>query len=402
MCTVKDNNLPQLYIEKKDCCGCGACLNICPRNAISMVEDDCGYIYPVIDADKCVRCGMCKKVCAFQNVKETNEPIEAYAGVSKDDNLVKKSASGGVFATIAREILSNGGIVFGASMQKDWTVSHVKITKLDDLAQLQGSKYTHSNTGSTFREVKQLLSSGEIVLYSGTPCQIAGLYAYLGKRPENLYTVDLICHGVPSNKMFKDYINTLEKKYSTTIQSFTFRDKSLGWGKNGAIDTGRKRVKIWESASSYLYYFKQGWLYRENYYSCKYTCKNRPADITLGDFWGIEKQHPEYLGKNGFDEAKGLSAIIVNTANGHELIKNCQNNLELQVSTFQKVAEGNHQLREPSKKGKRDEIIESYITGGWNSVNGRFEKIIGWRKYSSQIKSLIPIKVKRLLKGKKR
>lgn len=391
-----DREIPVLYNEKKDCCACGACLNVCPKQAISMSEDACGFRYPQIDENLCVRCGKCKQVCAFQNSKVENSPVKVFAGVAKDESIRKTSASGGIFAAIAKKTLEEGYMVYGAALHQDFSVKHVGIRSVDELRKLQGSKYTQSDIDRTYSEVKAYLDQGNKVLFSGTPCQIDGLYGYLGKKHENLVTVDVVCHGVPSNRMFKDYIKTLGKD----VSGFVFRDKSIGWGKNGSAQIDGKKFKIWESSSPYLYYFSNGGISRENCYQCKYTCRHRPADITLGDYWGIEKQHPEYLGKDGWDEAKGVSVIIANTVHGEKMLAESLSVVDLKKSTFEKAAAGNGQLVHPSEPGKRDELLELYMKNGWEAIETRFKKNIGWRYYSSQIKSLIPPAIKRKLKAR--
>ena len=310
-----------LFENKKDCCGCGACFNACPKNAVSMQEDDFGYIFPVIDSSLCVECGKCKQVCAFQNHAETNTPQEVFAAAAKNSDIIMNSSSGGVFTALAGHIIENGGIVFGAAFGEDWNVRHIAVENKDQLRLLRGSKYTQSSTGTAFRQAQELLRKGKTVLYSGTPCQIAGLKGFLGKEYDTLLTVDLVCHGVPNNRMLSDYIKLLEQKENGKIVKFTFRDKSIGWGKNGSAviespNGKRYRKKLWESASSYPYYFAASLICRENCYSCRYACSNRPADITLGDYWGIEKAHPQYLSDKLHDDSKGISVVIANTAKG--------------------------------------------------------------------------------------
>lgn len=391
------STIPVLFTKKEDCCGCGACLNICPKRAITMYEDECGFIYPIIDENKCIRCGQCKTVCAFQNRTETNIPIRCYAAVSKNSIQAEKSASAGIFAAIAENMISHGGIVYGAAFNEDWKVHHIAVKNSNHLCDLQGSKYAHSDTGKTYAEVKEQLKSGCKILYSGTPCQIAGLKGFLGQDYENLLTLDIVCHGVPSNRMLQDYLQLIGEKNGGKVEQFTFRDKSIGWGMNGSAIINGKRIKIWQSASSYLYYFTRGWIYRENCYKCKYACKHRPADITIGDFWGIEKQHPELLGKNGWDESKGISLVIVNTNKGKKAFDNT--NIELKNSSFETMAIKNAQLMKPSDKGKREEIIAIYKKSNWVELDKRFNKNIGFRKYSSLLKYILPMKLKRYLKS---
>ncbi|EPB8190227.1 Coenzyme F420 hydrogenase/dehydrogenase, beta subunit C-terminal domain [Clostridium perfringens] len=397
-----ERKIPNLFDEKKDCCGCGACLNICPKNAISMEEDQYGFKYPKIDETLCIGCHLCKKVCAFQNTEEDNSPIETFAAVSKDKIQLHQSASGGIFAAIAQQHINEEGVVFGAAFDKKWNVCHIGIERFDELKMLQGSKYVQSDTKETFREAKELLELGKKVLYSGTPCQIAGLKKFLNKEYSNLLTIDIICHGVPNNKMFKEYLNQIEQKENGKVVKFVFRDKRIGWGKNGSVEIKKQdkliNKKIWESTSSYLYYFTQSWIYRENCYLCKYASLHRPADITLGDYWGIEKEHPEYIAKSEWDESKGISVVIANTNKGLELLKSLPEYLELRESSFEKASSNNGQLKKPSTPGKREEILSEYLSNGWNGLEKRFNKKIGIKKYKSQLISYIPKSLKKYLK----
>ena len=245
-----------------------------------------------------------------------------------------------------------------------------------------------------------MLNSGERVLFSGCPCQVAGLKAYLGKDYENLFTIDLICHGVPSNRAFKDYIKVLENRKNVKINDFSFRDKSYGWGINGtAFTSDKKKIKALCTSSSFIYYFLHGLIYSKNCYSCKYACKNRTGDISIGDFWGIEKEHPELLGKNGIDESKGISVIIANTQKGIDTVEKNKDFFELYESSFEKASRGNAQLNHPSKyDSKREDILRLYAESGWEAVESRFNKNIGIKKYTGYVKSLIPKGLKRQLK----
>ena len=381
-----------LFDKKEDCCGCGSCMNVCPKSAISMQEDEFGYKYPAIDTNLCVGCGLCQKACAFQNGKVEHEPLLTFAASARKGEILRKSSSGGLFAVLAGKTLSENGAVFGAAYDERLQVRHICIESAGQLPALQGSKYVQSDTGNTFSQVKKMLREGRKVLYSGTPCQIAGLYGYLGGDHENLTTIDLICHGVPNGRMFGDYLKSLGN-----VERFTFRDKSIGWGISGTSLVDGKTVKIWESASPYVYYFSKGMIHRDSCYQCRYACKNRPAYITLGDFWGIEKQHPEFL--KVFRQECGISAVIVNSEKGKRFLRDCQGELVLKKSEFGKVQAGNTQLRQPSTLSpKRAEILALYRDGGWEAVEKRFNENIGLHRYSSQIKSYIPASVKSVLK----
>ncbi len=393
-----DREIPVLFQDKAECCACGACLNICPKQAISMREDEYGFLYPRIDESVCVRCGRCRTVCAFQQSKIENEPLETFAAVATDEKVLKNSASGGVFAAMAGKMIADGGAAVGAALQEDFSVKHEFAKTQAALRRLQGSKYSQSSIGRNYQLVREQLLNGEKVLFSGTPCQIDGLYGYLGKDFDTLVTVDIICHGVPNNKMLQDYIALLSRKHGGAVSAFLFRDKSVGWGKNGSVTVNGKMHQLWQSSSSYLYYFSQGWIFRDSCYQCKYSCEHRPADITIGDFWGIEKQHPEYLGKHGWDESKGISVVIANTQKGKTFLKTMDGMIAFKPSEFEKAAAGNGHLKGPGTPGKRASVLETYRDGGWDALENRFSQNIGWRYYTSRIKSLVPGKLKRWLK----
>ena len=221
-----------LFEDKKDCCGCGACMNKCPKKAITMCEDEAGFVYPVINEELCVKCGACQKACGFKSeiTGDTSFEQKVFAFSSKDDVVITTSASGGAFAEIAKKVLTEkNGVVYGSiseNRDKDWKVHHTRIDNINDLSSLQGSKYVQSEIGTTYSDVKQDLSEGRFVLFSGTPCQIDGLNHYLGKQYDNLLTVDIICHGVPSRKLYTDFLRSQEEKLGCKIDRFVFRDFS--------------------------------------------------------------------------------------------------------------------------------------------------------------------------------
>lgn len=391
-----------LFNEKKDCCDCGACKNICPKDAIYMYLDEYSFEYPKIDREKCISCGLCNKVCAFQNIEETNIPIETYVGVAKDESIILKSASGGIFATMAQMYLREGGVVFGATFDKEFNPIHIGIDRIEDLHKLQGSKYVQSSIEATYKETKKYLLEGRKVLYSGTPCQIAGLNGYLMKEYDSLLTIDIICHGVPSAKFFKDYLKVLEDKLNGKLVDFKFRDKNVSWEKNGSIkyETGGKvkEKKLYGSESSYYYYFSSSDCFRENCYNCKYTCENRPGDITIGDYWGIESEHPELLGKGKIQEEKGVSVVVANSLKGKNEIEKCDGFNKF-ISNFSKARIKNGQLNNPSKKGtKYTDVMNKYKNDGFIAVDRLYNKEVGIKKYKNRVKSMIPIKVKRAIK----
>ena len=316
----------ELFENKKLCCGCGACENICPKGAITMKPDEWGYSYPVVDLSRCVSCSACKKVCSYQNGISLCEPIRAYAAVNKTQNQIEKSASGGVFSAVATYFLKSGGVVFGAALDFEGGHPKAHLVGIDDvnqLWQLQGSKYVQSAVEQTYKQAKQNLDAGKDVLFSGTPCQIAGLYGYLKKEYANLWTIDVICHGVPNLKFFDDYLSIEGKKRGGVPIGYSFRDKKRGWGMNARLDlrclSGKeKSTYIPARLTSYNTLFLDGDVYRENCYECPYARKERVSDMTIGDFWGIEREHPELLKQSEFDEKKGISCILV-----QRIINNC-------------------------------------------------------------------------------
>ena len=398
-----------LFSNKEDCCGCGACMNACMKQAIHMKEDEYGFMYPEIDPSKCVQCGICQKACGYQYRKETAEHQLAYVAMAKDELLLKRSASGGIFAALATEILKKGGVVFGSSLEYKegaLTPEHIKVDHISDLHKLQGSKYVQSSIGNTYRQVKEELETKKEVLFSGTPCQIAGLKSYLGDREyKNLFTVDIICHGVPSAKFFKSYLSVFEKKLHGKIIDFKFRDKNVGWGLLGRVlyldkNKHEKNRVIKTRMSSYYTLFLKSDIYRDSCYNCKYASSHRPADLSIGDYWGIQKEHPEYLvGMGGtMDETKGISCIIVNTERGKVMLEQLGAGLEYKASSFEKVARGNEQLNHPSfKSERRDKILNLYKEKGYSAVEDWYYRQMGIKKCLYIVWDAIPQKFKGFL-----
>ena len=391
-----------LFEKKQNCCACEACVNSCPKAAISMQEDEFGFRYPQIDNSNCIECGLCQKVCAFQNIDEVNLPIKTHVAAAKDNNLISKSASGGIFAVLAKKIISNGGYVCGATLTIEndkVNVKHILIDKEEDIKLLQGSKYVQSNINGCFKKIKQLLMDGKTVLFSGTPCQCAGLKAFLRKPYENLIIVDIICHGVPNQRFLNDY---LEYKYSSKVQitNFAFRDKSSGWGLLGRIDYKNGASKtIPAGLSSYYSLFLDSQTYRENCYNCKYASRNRPGDLTLGDYWGIQREHPELIASKKYNPERGISCIIVNTVKGQSILKSIENNIVIDDSTYEKVANRNTQLLQPSKRGKYyDMIFESYRNLGYAAVDKLFYKYYKKQILIHSVFSKLPFGVKEIIR----
>lgn len=392
-----------LFNDKSDCCNCGSCQQACPVQAISTITDEYGFKYPTIDHNKCIDCGLCQKVCAYQHIAETNSPLNVYVATSNNKLQIKYSASGGIFATLATYIITNGGIAYGAAMERDgdkFIVRHKSAASFEDLKELQGSKYIQSDIGTCFKEIRTYLTNGKLVLFSGTPCQCAGLKAFLRKDYPNLYIVDIICHGVPSLQFFNDYID-FKFHNLKNISDFSFRNKSSGWELKGCIkyDGGNKQKYIIAGTSSYYSLFLDAQIYRTNCYSCKYACNHRPGDLTIGDYWGVQREHPELIGDKRFNIKDGISCVITNTSKGETLLANLNNLVSKEVTTYEKVARRNAQLLHPSKIGRyRKQILKLYHDDGYKSVDALFK-----RNYKSQIivhriLNLLPYHVKNILR----
>lgn len=375
---------PTLFESTSDCCGCAACENTCSKNAIEMVADDEGFEFPVINEELCVSCGACVRACGFQRVEFSETRGMTYAAIGANVNIMR-SASGGIFAQVAADTLSEGGAICACSLVFDEkgesSVLHTIAEDADGVAAMVGSKYVQSKMGSAMRRVRKLLNEGREVVFCGTPCQVAGLRRFLGGERANLLTVDLVCHGVPSHKLFSGYIDHLRRGQVGIPTSFTFRSKRKGWEnftlilhlRNSLADGSchEEEVCIPAFESSYFDLFLQLVTLRESCYGCPFAGRVRPGDITIGDFWGIEQAHPEILKVNGgpLDPAKGISCIIANTARGQEWLSAHSESFVLCESSFEEVAKGNDQLRKPSARGgKRDRIYKVFNKGGYASV----------------------------------
>lgn len=318
--------------DKNKCSGCNACYNICPVNAISMLEDKEGFKYPIIDDTKCTKCGLCAKTCPINNTKfENNENPKCYAYMAKDD-IRKDSASGGAFAHLAYHFIKNDGYVCGAVYTQDWSVEHIVSNKIEDILRMQSSKYLQSDTKSCYKEIKQILEDGKKVLFSGTPCQVAGLKAFLRKDYENLYCLDLVCHGVPSPKVFKKYLDEIYGLEN--VKKYNFRSKEPnGWSCCCCCETttGKKFYKDKKEDEFYIPFLKN-LLLRTCCGNCKFNKLPRQGDLSIGDFWGIN----EYSKK--LNDKKGTSVILANNEKAPYLINILKNNSKLLQEVLLKYA----------------------------------------------------------------
>ena len=310
-------------IEKNKCTGCNACFNICPANAISMLEDKEGFKFPIIDETKCTNCGLCSKICPVINTKYDNEENPKCFAFMANDEIRKNSASGGVFAHLAHIFINNGGYAVGAVYTNDWSVEHIVSNKLEDIAKMQSSKYLQSDTKSSYKEIKNILDQGKKVLFSGTPCQVAGLKSFLRKDYENLYSLDIVCHGVPSKKVFKKY---LDEVYGIeNVKSYNFRSKEKnGWSGCSKCELSTGEVILKEKKNDEFYIpFLENLILRECCGNCQFNKLPRQGDITIGDFWGIHRYNKK------LNDKKGTSVVLVNNKKADYLVNLLQKNSKL-------------------------------------------------------------------------
>lgn len=399
-------NTELLVSNEENCSGCGACQNICPRSAISLVENQDGFVYPQIEDDKCIQCNQCANVCPLQNGTARNAPFYAYAATTDEATT---SASGGVASALERAVLQDGGVAFGSVMEfRDGvpSVHHACIEKETELPALKGSKYVQSSTSGTFKEVRDLLSTGKNVIYTGTPCQIAGLRNYLRKDYSNLLLVDLVCHGVPNQKTFQDYIHSLTTDKRTVTQ-FKFRDKTYGWGHVGSITINDKTRPVHSEESPFFCLFLKGELLRPSCYKCQFSNMKRTGDITVGDYWGIELQHPELLKANSgpIRSEEGCSCVLVNTEKGQKWLAKYGNTCSLYKSIPERVQKYNGCLNRPTPCGKhREELFNRYRNEGYSAVEGIYKQYYS-PNLISRVKLHTPNSIKRIyqkLKEKER
>ena len=323
------NNMLENYlnlIDYEKCTGCGACMNSCPFGAISMQEDEFGFFYPVLDKNKCRNCGKCKKVCPILHILNKNTKSPKCYAVMANNNIRTKSSSGGFFSLAAQALLtSGGGYICGAAYKPDFSVAHIIINNTDDLDKLRGSKYLQSSTGNCYKNIENLLKSNNKVLFTGCPCQIAGLNSYLGKSYENLFTIELLCHGVPSYKIFRKY---LDENYNIQdIEHITFRDKSLPWSCTNLFIYYKSGKRIIQNVNDDAYEagFHKGLLNRTSCAPCAFAKLPRQADITIADWWGIKNYAPE------MDDKKGTSLVLINNQKGENLFNNIDKNNILKI-----------------------------------------------------------------------
>ena len=351
--------------NKTDCCGCTACANICPKNCITMVPDEEGFLYPQVDVLECINCGLCEKVCPVINApKNLHGEVESYVVRAKDDEVLSGSTSGGFFTPVAEYVLSENGVVCAATFDKDWNVVHEFITSREaDISKYRGSKYVQSNLGSCFLRIKEYLVSNRLVLFVGTPCQVAGLKNYLQKEYENLITIDLVCRSIPSPVFFDKYREYQETKYASKIEYINFRAKTYGYHsgsliirfKNGKTYSGSNRVDYFMKA------FHKNLISRPACYDCKFKTEKWCSDFTIFDCWYPEKVAKIFIN----DDDMGYTNVILHSEKAKNIIGNIISDLDVILADVSKMFlyTGGMQIQSIPKPAHRDEFMNHISEG---------------------------------------
>ncbi len=361
--------------DKRKCSGCKACMNACSREAISFEFDDEGFWYPVVDIDKCIDCGKCEKACPFLNkhhgVSRDNYSYtqKFFAAQLTDVSELFYVSSGGVFQALAKTIINMNGIVYGVEQKNVDQIQHIRATNLEELKKTRRSKYLQSDIGNTYKQALTDLKAGRKVLFSGTGCQIAGLVCFLGRRYENLYTCEVVCHGVPSWRMWKQYRKEAESKKGKKIVDLVFRDKSKGWSKNQYKITYEDGCTEYERSTKHIFHagYLQGLFYRPSCGECPFASMPRVADITLADFW-------QYKGKLD-KKNSGVSLIAINNENGEALLDMAKGFLIIEnVSKEKAINSCRHMDECPKENPYRKAFIDEALSYGYYATAEKYLK----------------------------
>ncbi len=351
--------------DKSRCSGCTACYTACPKHAITMVPDKLGFKYPVVNKELCVECGLCVKVCSFCTPQLNDNPQRVFVARNLNSDEIRSSRSGAIFPELYKTILKDNGVVYGAAFDKALNVVHKAAYLEDSCREFKGSKYVQSELGDTFNCLIKELKEGKTVLFSGTPCQVSGLLSVVpSSLKSKLYTVDIICHGVPSPKLFNDYLERFQR-VSDSIIGFNFRDKDLkGWDDHRESLTYENKGKVYSTLYTQLFYSNA--FFRDSCYACPFANTKRPGDITLGDFWGWEKVDME-INKDNI----GCSLLYINTTKGELLFEKVKDRLYLISTDIEHSLQRNLQQPTP-KPNNRESLVKLYITNGYSSLINKY------------------------------
>lgn len=382
--------------NSNQCTGCGACKEKCPKGAIVFSPDDEGFPSPIIQENLCVGCGLCSKVCPQLNKPETNLIIKAYAAQIIDKDILKDSTSGGLFTAFSREIFHQGGVVYGCVWDENYHAVVRKAENEEEIKPMRGSKYVWSWAGDSFPEIKAYLDSGRLVLFSGLPCQVAGLKNYLSKKYENLYLVDFLCSGSPSPLALDKYLDSICKREERKNLNLKFRDKvPYGVGVHITYKGKRKIIKKGEHIRNpYYWSFYTRLVDRKSCYKCDYGSGNRLSDITLGDYWGISDFH------NELNIRDGVSAILVNTEKGESLIQSLKDDIKLIETDPNNIAKANNlfignKKRTIHEPRNREQFFVLLKNRGWQAAERKY--LVTFGRFVRIVKVMLPPKLSRLI-----
>ncbi len=372
----------------KKCTGCGACMNACPKNAITMVENEEGFKVPKIDLSKCIHCDICRKICPARNrnqEKYDKEKLICYAAKSKEKDIIKKSSSGGIFYHLANAILKDKGIVYGAELV-DTKVNHVRITSSKELKRIHGSKYAESNISNILPLIRKDLKAGKTVLFSGTPCQVLGVKSYIGEENKNLILVSVICHGVMNSKLLEKRIKEVEKKFAINVNKVLYKSKRNGWDKSSIEYQSDRIDKCYQfTEDSMMGLYLKNLILRNSCYDCPAKClDNNQADIILGDYWGVYYEH------NNFFDNLGTSAIMIKTKQGEKLFNKIKKELIIENTTYKQIVKYNEAfIKSMERPAARTTIFQELEDNSMDILNDYYEpKVAATTILDSKIDSL--------------
>lgn len=344
--------------DKSKCCGCEACVQVCPKHCISFTQDHEGFFYPEVDADICIQCGLCEKVCPVLHPYDEQKPQEVLAAINKDEEVRMESSSGGVFTLLAEETIRQGGAVFGVRFDDKWQAVFDYAETTEALAVFRGSKYLQARVGNSYTQCKQLLDQGRQVLFSGTQCQIAGLLHFLRKPYPNLLTVDFICHGVPSPKVWQHYLDEAVKAGKQAMTDIKFRDKRLGWKRfSFVLDYNEQHHSNTLTSSfaqnPFMRAFLANLILRPSCHACHAKGGRSHSDLTIADFWGINQVNPL------MDDDKGTSLVLIHTEKGNNALR--RDKIIWTSANYEEVLRFNPSWYKPAASHpKRDEFFLAF------------------------------------------
>lgn len=358
--------------DKKDCCGCWGCSQVCPVQCITMTEDEEGFRYPIVDKERCINCHMCEKVCPIIHAEpdKPNDNQQAFLLQHKDEKVLHESASGGAFTAIASYVIRKGGVVFGAAYDKNFVVAHQYVDKIEDLRKFRNSKYVQSEMRNAFKEAKDFLKQGRMVCFSGTPCQLEGLLRFLRKPYENLVTVDVLCHSITSPKIFRMYVDEQEKKYGKDLSNIMFRDKNpygYKYSQMSAYKDGKQVYKEGVDTDVYLRSFFSDINVRPSCYDCQFKKRYHLTDFTIWDCFDV------YKFSKVLDNDKGVTRLLANTGKAKAILREMQADATIVEIPSDNAVEGVHEMYYSVKMNSRRKVFfEAIAMGGGNDALQKF------------------------------